>query len=199
MRARSSARSPGAAHWHPVARSGSATDILAEDPILSLRGELNLRGVTVRGVPLLAKLLTLASFTGIVNTLQGKGIYFDRVRTSFALSGGTLTLRDGKAHGSSVGLTAAGVVNLDAGTLAVNGTVVPAYMVNKLLGDVPVLGRLLRGENGVGAFAVTYDVKGPWGNPSVMVNPLSVLVPGFIRDLFGDTGAESPPPAPAKP
>ncbi len=192
---------------NPLAPGGTlslAANILAEDPILRLKGDLNLRGVTVRGAPLLAKLLTLASFTGILNTLQGKGIYFDRVRTSFALAGDTLTLTDGKAHGSAVGLTAAGVVNLDAGTLAINGTVVPAYMVNKLLGDVPVLGRLLRGENGVGAFAVTYNVKGPWGDPGVTVNPLSVLVPGFIRDLFsdsdtgGDTGAGAEGLAPTK-
>jgi hypothetical protein len=177
-------------------------DILAEQPLVRLRGQLNMRGVTVRGAPLLARLLTLASFTGILNALQGKGIHFDRIRTDFTLSGGTLTLTDGKANGSAVGLTMAGPIDLDAGTLGLSGTVVPAYSINRFLGTVPIVGRLLRGENGIGAFAVTYSVRGPWANPSVMVNPLSVLVPGFIRDLFGDQAGGSSPrqssPAPSR-
>ncbi len=173
-------------------------DILAEQPVVRMKGQLNIRDVTLRGAPLLARLLTLSSFTGILNTLQGNGIYFNRIRTDFALSGGTLTLTDGKANGSQVGLTAAGVVDLDAGTLSLSGTVVPAYSINKFLGSVPIVGRLLRGENGVGAFAVTYSVRGPAANPSVTVNPLSVLVPGFIRDLFGDLAESATPRQPSR-
>ena len=172
------------------------TDVMAEAPSPRLEGDLDMRGVTLRGAPLVARLLTLASFTGILNTLRGEGIHFDRIRSDFSLADGTLTLTDGRASGSQVGLTVAGGIDLDAGTLSLSGTVVPAYSINRLLGSVPIVGRLLRGESGIGAFAVTYSVRGPAAGPSVSVNPLSVLVPGFIRDLFGNSVPVPPSPAP---
>ena len=64
-----------------------------------------------------------------------------------------------------------------------NGTVVPAYTLNTVLGKVPVLGDLLLGGKGEGVFAITYAIKGPLEKPRVTVNPLSALAPGFLRGI----------------
>ena len=62
---------------------------------------------------------------------------------------------------------------------------VPAYVINSLLGRIPVLGKIFTGgEKGSGVFAATYKMAGPIEDPKVSVNPLSVLAPGLLRKLF---------------
>ena len=68
--------------------------------------------------------------------------------------------------------------------MALQGTIVPFTTVNRLLGIIPLLGDLLVGGEGQGLFAATYRVKGPTDNLDVGVNPLAVLAPGFLRNLF---------------
>ena len=63
------------------------------------------------------------------------------------------------------------------------GTIVPAYTINSLLGNIPLLGRVFTGSEGSGIFAATYKIEGPVDDPSVSVNPLSMLAPGFLRNL----------------
>ena len=60
----------------------------------------------------------------------------------------------------------------------------PVYGVNWTIGQIPIIGQLLRGSEGEGAFAFTYGMRGPVGNPTIWVNPLSALAPGFLRELF---------------
>jgi hypothetical protein len=71
---------------------------------------------------------------------------------------------------------------------------VPAYVVSQVIGEIPLIGRILTGGEGEGLFAATYRAKGPLDDPQVSVNPLAALAPGFLRGLFnifdGDGGGE---------
>ncbi len=60
----------------------------------------------------------------------------------------------------------------------------PAYALNSALGRIPLIGRLFSPERGGGLVAVDYGVSGALADPSVTVNPLSALTPGFLRGLF---------------
>jgi hypothetical protein len=104
----------------------------------------------------------------------------------FEIKNGVLGLTDARAYGPSLGLTAEGYIGLSEPEMVdVRGTVVPLYAVNSLLGNIPVLGDLITGgAEGGGLFAAVYTAKGPVSEPSVSVNPLSVLAPGFLRNLF---------------
>ncbi len=53
-----------------------------------------------------------------------------------------------------------------------------------VLGKIPVVGKVFSGKEGGGLFAATYGVKGTYDNPEISFNPLSVLAPGFLRDVF---------------
>ncbi len=76
------------------------------------------------------------------------------------------------------------------------GTLVPSYTLNSLLGNIPILGMLLTGGEGEGVFALTYRVRGSVESPTVSVNPLSVLAPGFLRRFVtAFEGGEPPIPA----
>jgi len=63
--------------------------------------------------------------------------------------------------------------------------VVPAYTINRIIGQIPLLGQILTGGDNEGMFAATYSLKGPLADPEVSVNPLSALAPGLLRKFFG--------------
>jgi uncharacterized protein YhdP len=132
----------------------------------------------------LAKLLTVASLTGIVNVLSGEGIEFKRAKGDFEAVEGRISSDLLRIYGSALGLTAQGSVDIDQNLADLRGTVVPAYAVNQVLGAIPLLGDILTGGEGEGVFAVTYTMTGPLDDPVVAVNPLAALAPGFLRGLF---------------
>jgi hypothetical protein len=138
----------------------------------------------VLDAPLLARLLTVASLTGIVNLLGGEGIAFEQLDAPFVVRDDLLQLDKGRVYGSQLGLTFEGRLDLAADSMNLDGTIVPLYGVNWTLGRIPIIGQLLRGSKGEGAFAATYAMRGPVSEPRISVNPLSALAPGFLRELF---------------
>lgn len=159
-----------------------------------LSGSIRITDYQVVNAPALARLLTVAALTGIVDVLKGQGITFTNLDAPFTLTDGLLQLKDARAWGPALGLTSKGEVDLDKGQVAVEGTVVPAYALNSVLGNIPVLGWLVTGgEKGGGLLAFNYTMKGASDDPDVTVNPLSALTPGFLRNLFNifDDGSET--------
>ncbi|MCH8154645.1 MAG: AsmA-like C-terminal domain-containing protein, partial [Proteobacteria bacterium] len=153
-----------------------------------LEARIEARDYVAVDAPVLARLLTVASLTGIGDLLSGQGVRFERLIGAFTLEDGTLRTDLIRAYGSSLGLTAKGEIDFDSSRVDLEGTVVPAYSVNRILGEIPVLGWLLTGGEGEGLLAVTYHMTGDLGDPEVSVNPLSVLAPGFLRGLFSVSG-----------
>ena len=146
--------------------------------------------------PVLANVLLVASLTGIVDALDGEGISFSRLTGDIAFADGVLTSSLLKAYGGSLGITTKGSVDFGADVVDLEGSIVPAYAVNQVLGEIPVLGWILTGGEGGGLLAVTYRVSGPVSAPEISVNPLSALTPGFLRGLFDlFEGDGSSPPA----
>lgn len=150
--------------------------------------------------PLLGKLLTLASFQGIVDALEGKGINFKKFEAPFALQDGIITVSNAKSSGSSVGITAEGTINTNTDILNLNGTVIPAQGVNNLINNIPVVGSLISGGKDQGFFATRYSIKGPIEDAEISVNPLSIITPGILRnvfDLFPDSAPKAQGPEPS--
>src|SRR5919197_665914 len=80
----------------------------------------------------------------------GSGIPFSTLRGEFALSEDRLTLDNVLAYGEAIGVTGNGVVDLNRDQLDLQGTIVPAYALNSMLGNVPIIGSLLLGGEGQG-------------------------------------------------
>jgi hypothetical protein len=149
----------------------------------------------------LARLLTLATFTGFVDVLTGEGFQFNRFESDFTKTDGRLDIELARAHGPSIGLTATGYVDFDQHNVDMEGTIVPAYALNSIVNDIPIIGFILTGGEGEGMFAATYHATGPLEEPKISVNPLAALAPGFLRGLFNifDDDGEAPPPVTALP
>jgi AsmA-like C-terminal region/Protein of unknown function len=134
--------------------------------------------------PTLARLLSLASLSGMGALLSGQGIPFSRIEGEVLFQTGKITLKNMRAYGGAIGINASGEIDRAAGTMNVAGTLVPAYTLNSVIGDIPVIGSLLLGGKGQGIFASNFRVFGKTENPDVSVNVLSTLAPGFLRKLF---------------
>ena len=148
-------------------------------------GILDISQFHIRDAPVIGKLLQAFSLYGLPEALSGQGLKFSRLIAPFVWNGKSVYLGESHAFSASLGLTAKGVVNVDRGTIDLTGTVVPLYVLNSALGRVPLVGRLFSPEQGGGLFAVSFGIHGPFAGPSVAVNPLSAVTPGFARRLFG--------------
>ena len=149
-----------------------------------ITGEAEMRNFKVKEAPALAQLLSLASLTGLADTLTSGSMQFDRFKVPFTVLGDDIAIRDARLYGPALGMTADGDVDLDLRALDFDGTIVPAYTANSFLADIPLLGDLFVREKGGGLFALTYTVDGPFEKTQIAVNPLSALTPGFLRRIF---------------
>jgi uncharacterized protein YhdP len=134
--------------------------------------------------PLLARLLSLASFSGMGAMLSGEGIPFSRLKADLVYGEDRIVIDDFRSYGGAIGITASGTVDRKTDALDLAGTLVPAYRLNSVLGNIPVLGNLLLGGEGQGIFGANFRVAGTPDDPRIALNPLSALAPGVLRKLF---------------
>jgi hypothetical protein len=163
-----------------------------------LVGKIRMRDYKVVNAPVLARVLGVALLTGIGDALRGEGISFSILDADFIFAEPKFTVKDARASGASLGITMNGTIDIEAETVDLNGTLVPAYAVNSLLGKIPVIGDILVGGPGGGVFAANYKIDGSLDDPKVSINPLSTIAPGFLRNLFG-AGGTSPTGTDPKP
>jgi hypothetical protein len=120
---------------------------------------------------------------------------FDSLSANLTKSGDRIQIRNGRTSGQSIGLTTQGVIDLGSDTARLNGIVVPAFALNNLLSNVPLLGPLLTGGKDGGMFAVSYQLHGPFDDLKTDVNMMSAMAPGALRDVFNapsNAGTEAP-------
>jgi hypothetical protein len=161
-----------------------------------LTGTAIVQDFRVHDAPVLGRLLQAMTLYGLVDVARGPGLGFARLEAPFRYAGDSLELIDARAFSPSLGMTAKGRIDLARRQTELQGTIVPAYFFNSLLGNIPLVGRLFSPERGGGLFAATYAVHGSLDDPSISVNPLAALTPGFLRGLFklfDDTGRAAQP------
>ena len=175
-----------------------------DEEVTGFTGDVEARNIRIVGAPLLARIFAAGSFDGLSDLLRGDGIMINQAFSAFAVRDGALFLRDMRAAGPSVGMSAEGRIAGEAnGGIDLNGAVAPAYQVNSFLGRTPIVGDLFVNRDGEGIVAVSYRVTGSPSETTVSVNPLSALTPGFLRRIFEpqrksleemmDDGADEPP------
>ncbi len=134
--------------------------------------------------PIFAQMLSIGSLTGIVDTFSGEGLNFDTFYVPFSLRDGELNIRNARVSGPALGMTGDGEIRFKDRLVDLDGTLVPAYTANSLLGDIPLIGDIFVGKKGEGIFALSYTIQGEFDEVQVAVNPLSALTPGFLRGIF---------------
>ena len=153
-------------------------------------GHAKIRNFSIYNTPIVAKLLTVASFSGMVDLLKGEGLKFSHLDAPFEYQDKQLSLKGAKAFGDVVGITATGTYNRRFDEINVNGVIAPAYSLNTMLSKIPLVGGLLVGKDGT-VFAANYTISGDIENAKIDINPLSALSPSSLKDkikeLFGSS------------
>ncbi|WP_420564538.1 AsmA-like C-terminal domain-containing protein [Thalassobaculum sp.] len=145
--------------------------------------------------PVFAQLLSVASLTGLFDTLAGDGIRFARATAHIALARDSIRIDNGVAYGPGLGLKINGTLGRQSEVIDVEGLIAPAYSLSRLIDVVPVIGELLTGGEGEGLLATSFAVSGTLENPQITVNPLTALAPGFLRDILDSANHPSEGPA----
>ena len=147
-------------------------------------GKIIMKKFKVVKAVLLGKLLNIISID-ILDLMQGAGINFKKMSGRFSFVDRVLTISGLRAKGTSLGISADGTVDIRNNRYDLDGAIVPAYFINSLLGRIPLLGSIIVGKEGEGVIASRYIVRGDYNDPTIIVNPLSMLTPGFLRNIWG--------------
>ncbi len=134
----------------------------------------------VKEVPALATLLSLASLQGIADLMTGEGIRFEEFDMRFSNENDLMKIDEIYAIGPAISILSSGYIEKN-NLVSLRGTLVPATTLNKVIGSIPFLGKILVGKKtGEGVFGVSYKIKGPPKDLKTTVNPVKTLTPRFI-------------------
>ena len=144
------------------------------------KSKLKIFDFKVKEVPVLAKILTLASLQGIADLLTGEGIRFNDFEMDYVSSKNLTEIKELYAIGPAISILMSGYIEREK-LVSLRGTLVPATTINKTIAKIPLIGDLLVGKKtGEGVFGVSFKIKGPPKNLKSTVNPVKTLTPRFI-------------------
>lgn len=111
-------------------------------------------------------------------------VNFSKARVVFRQEEGRMMIDESAIWGPDIGATLDGILDFGVDRMSLTGTFVPAYALNNFFAKIPIIGALLGGGQYEGLLGVTFKVEGQIGNPTMSVNPVSAVAPGFLRKLF---------------
>jgi hypothetical protein len=109
---------------------------------------------------------------------------FERGFANVMLDDGTIAVDGGVVRGIDIGATFQGTVRDRNGNMDMTGTFMPAYGLNRLFGELPLIGVLLGNGRDRGLLGITFKLTGPFTKPNLTINPLSIIAPGVFRSIF---------------
>jgi hypothetical protein len=118
---------------------------------------------------------------GNIDTSQVK---FERGAAEIVKDSNTLRLANGVLRGPLIGTTFQGTLYDENDHMDMTGTFMPAYGLNRIFGELPIIGALLGNGRDRGLIGVTYRLTGKASKPDLEINPLSVIAPGIFRSIF---------------
>ena len=148
-------------------------------------GHAMVRDFSIQNAPVMTKLLSVASFTGMIDLLKGDGLTFTHFNAPFEYHYKVLKLNHAKAEGNVVGITVNGNYDRATDDLGLYGVIAPAYSLNRFLGKIPVVGNLLASKDGT-IFAADYKINGSVDEPDVDINSLSILSPNSMKEWYNE-------------
>ena len=141
---------------------------------------LKIYNFKIKEIPILAKILTLASLQGVADLLTGEGIRFNEFEMDYLKNNSYTEIKEMYAIGPAISILMEGYIEKNKLT-SLRGTLVPATTINKTISKIPLLGDILVGKKvGEGIFGVSFKIKGPPENLKTSVNPIKTLTPRFI-------------------
>ncbi len=109
---------------------------------------------------------------------------FSRGNAQLSIKGGVFSVDRGVVRGEQVGATFQGVIRDKKGNMNMTGTFMPAYGLNRLFAELPLIGVILGNGRDKGLIGITFRLSGSFQSPKLELNPLSLIAPGVFRNIF---------------
>ncbi|QKV17802.1 hypothetical protein HTY61_04680 [Oricola thermophila] len=171
-------------------RGGVLTLALSGNGSDRLSGTVDLNDFRVFDEPRLNALVsTKAGESASINEAIGKEIdtreiRFEKASATVSLAPSILEIENAIIRGPEVGATFRGTVYDENEQMRIAGTFMPAYAINSLLSNVPIVGLVLGNGSDRALIGVTFLLAGDAKKPKITVNPLSLIAPGVFRSIF---------------
>lgn len=156
-----------------------------------LKGQVDTAAFEVVDEPKLRSLVSSApagdgrSLNDAVKTeIDTSRVTFERMYASIAKGEGSFAIQNGVLRGPTIGSTFQGTLYDKAGNMDMTGTFMPAYGLNRIFGELPLVGVILGNGRDRGLIGVTFKLTGNADEPTLTINPLSVIAPGIFRSIF---------------
>ncbi|TPN01129.1 DUF3971 domain-containing protein [Mesorhizobium sp. B2-1-3A] len=120
----------------------------------------------------------------VKGNLDTSRVKFERGYAEIEKGSGYLKLANGVLRGPRIGTTFQGILYDQNNNMDMTGTFMPVYGLNRIFGELPIVGALLGNGRDRGLIGVTYRLRGNANKPVLDVNPLSVIAPGIFRSIF---------------
>lgn len=170
---------------------GSITLALAGSDDGPMRGQVDSSNFFIVDEPKLASIVSttpVGDSRSLNEAVKGKidtsRVKFERGYTEIDKGSGYLKLANGVLRGPRIGTTFQGTLYDQDNNMDMTGTFMPAYGLNRIFGELPLVGALLGNGRDRGLIGVTYRLKGNANKPVLDINPLSVIAPGIFRSIF---------------
>ena len=152
------------------------------------RGLVQIWDFNIRGEPVLRQYAGIAHGGGPMSSTAGarnsESVHFTKLRADFVRKPGRLDLNEAVMWGGQIGGSLEGYLDYAGDKVDLKGSLVPAYAVNNLFSQLPLLGPIFGGSQYEGLFALPFVISGKASAPLLRTNALSVIAPGFLRKVF---------------
>lgn len=156
-----------------------------------IRGSVDARNFLVVNEPRLASIVSTKPAGSDRSLNQAVKADIDTSRVSFERGyaeiekgPGYLSLANGLLRGPTIGTTFQGTLYDRDNNMDMTGTFMPIYGLNRIFGELPIIGALLGNGRDRGLIGVTFRLRGNANKPVLNINPLSVIAPGIFRSIF---------------
>lgn len=109
---------------------------------------------------------------------------FQRAFSRLVYVNGAVALENGIIRGEQIGATFQGLLRDRNGNMDMTGTFMPAYGLNRIFGELPIIGAILGNGTDRGLLGITFKMTGKMASPNLVINPLSLIAPGIFRQIF---------------
>jgi len=147
-----------------------------------LSGRIDIRDFWLVNEPRMSSLV--AATPDASGRVDATRVEFERAGAFLTKGRGSLAIANGVLRGPLIGSTFQGTLYDANDNMDITGTFMPIYGVNRIFGEIPLIGQILGNGRDGGLIGITYRLSGKFGDPKLQVNPISAIAPGFLRELF---------------
>lgn len=95
-----------------------------------------------------------------------------------------LNVSNGIIRSNEIGFTFEGAAFDATDQMNIRGTFMPAIALSRLVGLIPIVGKIFSNGKDSALLGITYRLRGPIKQPKLEVNPISLVTPGIFNKLF---------------